>query len=182
MLRQLLSRTLLLLAIVSLAGEAWSQTAAGSNGRLGAWMNRPADNSNGAQNTALLPAAQPNGGGQPAAQTNGVGIVPAPVAQNDAGFAFRLGNNVGLRAVPPVTVPPGVGNINHPGIAPMPMTMQPSPTGMPPAFPNINSPGLAPSSEGPFGRWPGHPDGRRGHVHNAAPAFYGIPYYVPYVI
>jgi hypothetical protein len=83
----------------------------------------------------------------------------------DPGFAGRLGRTVG-----------GFGNINHPGI-------QPLPTGSGLPLPSINYPGGAP------GLYGGLPDGRRGRHRQGNGGFgggyggpviyYGVPYYVP---
>ena len=84
----------------------------------------------------------------------------------DPSFAGRLGRTVG-----------GFGNINSPGMQPLPTT-----PGFP--VPNINSPGSAP---GLFGGLPeGRHGGRRhgghsnfGGVYGGGVIYYGVPYYVP---
>ncbi|MBI4442564.1 MAG: hypothetical protein HY649_04230 [Acidobacteria bacterium] len=86
----------------------------------------------------------------------------------DPGFAVRLGNTVGLRAFPPVTMPPGVGNINRPGLPP-------SPPGHLPPSPNINFPGGVPGL--PLNR--PHGKGFQGHGQTI---IYTVPYYVPYTV
>jgi hypothetical protein len=85
----------------------------------------------------------------------------------DPGFAGRLGRTVG-----------GYGNINHPGIQPLPTT-----SGFP--TPNINHPGGSP--DGSPGLYGGLPDGRQGRRHRQGYSgayggpviYYGVPYYVP---
>jgi len=92
-------------------------------------------------------------------------------AVTDPSFAGRLGRTVGGF---PSSTAPGFGNINHPGI-------QPLPTGSGFPTPNINHPGGAP---GLFG---GLPDGRRGRrqpggfggVPGSSVIYYGVPYFVP---
>ncbi|MBI3895545.1 MAG: hypothetical protein HY313_06410 [Acidobacteria bacterium] len=118
----------------------------------------------------------------------GVGVsAGAPAAVTDPGFASRLGYNVGLRAVPPVAMPPGVGNINHPGMQPMPMTSQPLPTGSAPPIPNINFPGGAPGmretpsnhSGDSFDRGRDHrfpQDHLRKHFRGSSTIVVGVPY------
>ena len=93
----------------------------------------------------------------------------------DPSFAGRVGRTVGGH---PPSAATGFGNINHPGIQPLP-TRSGFPT------PNINSPGGTP------GLYGGLPDGRRGRrgrhqqgyssfggVYNG-PVIYAVPYYVP---
>lgn len=140
------------------------------------------------------PERQPNRGNRPSAgaavQTGRAAVKPP--GRNDAAFATRLGENVGLRAVPsagfaPGVLPPGAGNINHPGMQPMP-SAQPLPTGLPRGTPHINFPGGTPEMNAPFsgGRF-GHP-GHPGRHHSGKPGLgparvvVGIPYYVPYVV
>ncbi len=117
----------------------------------------------------------------------GIGVQPFPghlPPGNNPGFPFALGANVGLRAIPPVTMPPGVPNINLPGI-------QPLPTGALPPVPNINSPGGIPAlalpgsgmpSPGWGPRFPrGHfPRPSGGTIIYSVPV--GVPVYLPYVI
>jgi len=133
-----------------------------------------------------IPGMQPSVAPQP-------GI---PMALGNSGFPAALGSNVGLRAFPPVTAPPGVGNINHPGssagMQPLPTRVGAFPAG-PAGYPNINSPGGTPGMNNPSmpPRWGDSWDGRwqgRGHdsfgQRRAAPnvVFYGVPYYVPYIV
>lgn len=93
---------------------------------------------------------------------------PPPAAAINPGFPTAFGNTVGQPAFPPVVFPPGVGNINQPGLPP----------GAPPAIPNINNPG-APFFGGRFnvfGGVPGNPfpfRGRRGFPG----AYFGFPFY-----
>lgn len=106
---------------------------------------------------------------------------PAPRA--DPGFAFRLGSTVGLQAIPPVTMPPGVGNINHPGhpgMQPLPMVTQPLPTGSPFPIPNINFPGGVPGTAQPPQPKPDRrvPGRFRRAVIGVGPIIY-VPYYIP---
>jgi len=97
-----------------------------------------------------------------------------------------------MHAFPPVTLPPGVGNINQPGIPP----------GVPPAIPNTNNPGVPPNGGGfrgpgfnghvrapvpgnpsSFGGWGPFP-GRRfgGPFVGVGPVIYGVPYfYFPFM-
>jgi len=112
-------------------------------------------------------AAPPSSPGSPAR----FGSVSAG-SVTDPSFAGRLGRTVG--GYPP-SAAPGFGNINHPGI-------QPLPTGSGFPAPNINYPGGAP------GLYGGLPEGRRGRhrqgysdfggVYNG-PVIYAVPYYVP---
>ncbi|MBI4458676.1 MAG: hypothetical protein HY648_01290 [Acidobacteria bacterium] len=115
----------------------------------------------------------------------------APNAVSDPGFPSRLGHNVGLRAVPPVTMPPGVGNINRPGMQPLSLTPQPLPTGSAPV-PNINFPGGSPGlngttpnpSGGSFDHGRGHPF-PKGHFRRpfvgSGTVIVGVPVY-PYTV
>lgn len=78
-----------------------------------------------------------------------------------------------------MALPPGVSNINHPGMQPTP-NIQPLPTGFP--VPNINYPGGMPGMNSPIpsdrrDHWPGHR--QRG---TSGVIYYGIPYYVPYLV
>ena len=93
------------------------------------------------QPSAQSPAANPQPGGahwrwkgikaqpQPAktkpfgAAINPNVVPPTPNPAFDPGFANRLGNTVGLQAFPPVTMLPGVGNINRPGFPPLPASL-----------------------------------------------------------
>ena len=94
-------------------------------------------------------------------------------------FADRLGNNVGLRALPPVATHPGVGNINRPGVAP---------NGSPSHIPNINRPGggrthrkftgPAYHHKSPYRSRIGGYTRRRGYGSSIV-FYYGIPYAVP---
>lgn len=112
--------------------------------------------------------AAPSSSGSPAQ----FGSAPAG-SVTDPGFAGRLGRTVGGY---PSSAAPGYGNINHPGI-------QPLPTGSGFPMPSINSPGDAP------GLYGGLPDGRRGRhrqgysgygdVYGGQVIYYGVPYYVP---
>jgi len=108
------------------------------------------------------------------------GISPAPVGTiTDTGFASRLGTTVSSQGYPTVALPPGVSNINHPGMQPTP-SIQPLPTGFP--VPNINYPGGMPGMNSPIpsdrrDHRPGH--GERG---TSGVIYYGIPYYVPYLV
>ncbi|MBI4459906.1 MAG: hypothetical protein HY648_07590 [Acidobacteria bacterium] len=120
--------------------------------------------------------------GNPGAST----AAPAPIT--DPGFASRLGQNVGLRAVPPVTAAPGLGNINHPGLQPLPMTAQP--LGSAPPIPNINFPGGHPSvrqtqpnpGNGSWSQRQGrHFSGRHSRGKFAGAVIVGVPVY-PYAI
>ena len=134
------------------------------------------------------------GGGPASPSRAGSAAVPSPAMQSipgvpgsitDAGFAARLGNTVGTQAG---TMPPGVGNINHPGVQPMP-AIQPLIPG-PPGHPNINFPGGTPAMNRPSPYPPG--DVHRGDGRSHAPdhfgrgnpvvIYYGVPYYVPYAV
>ncbi|MBI1956216.1 MAG: hypothetical protein HYS38_07455 [Acidobacteria bacterium] len=128
------------------------------------------------------------------ATRGGMGVsTGAPNAVTDPGFPSRLGHTVGLRAVPPVTMPPRIGNINHPGMQPLPMTPQPLPTGSPFPIPNINFPGgvpgrsgtMAPNpSDGSFDHGRGHrfPKGHfRGLFVGSGTVIVGVPIY-PYTV
>ncbi len=113
-------------------------------------------------------------------------------------FASRLGNNVRLRAVPPVTMHPsvghpgfghsGVGNINRPGVAP---------NGSPSHIPNINRPSGGRTRRGftasdlhnqnsysnSYRGSQHHRRGgysRRGSNGSSIVFYYGIPYALPY--
>jgi hypothetical protein len=94
-------------------------------------------------------------------------------------FPTALGNNVGLHAFPPVATPPGIGNINQPGLPP----------GAPTFYPNINNPAgpLIGVPASPVFRTPGSPSHQGGEHRRhgfggpvAVPYYYGIPYYVYY--
>ena len=129
------------------------------------------------------------------ATRGGIGVSTSGTnSVTDPGFASRLGRNVGLQAVPPVTMSPGVGNINHPGMQPLPMTPQPLPTGSPFPIPNINFPGgtpgrsrtIAPNpSDGSFdhGRrdHPFHRGYFRGPFVGSGTVIVGVPIY-PYTV
>lgn len=169
------------------AQRAVSQEAAGNAGRNMGWMSR-GTGSQGEMNGRASGSAPPAGY---AVTQTGIAILSSPVPVASApGFAFRLGHNVGLRAVPPVALPPGVGNINHPGIQPLPLTLQPLPTGFPAPHPNINFPGGAPAMNHPHadpawdGRRPGHHQGpfRKPPIGPTVVIYYGVPYAVPYVV
>ena len=125
------------------------------------------------------------------AQSAGFGVArtpaPAPVGGvTDPSFAGRLGATVGLHALPPVAMPPGIGNINHPGMQPLPAGPQPLPTGLPFPIPNINFPGGTPgmqdsSHNGPGGHWRGPFRGRSGigAAYSGPIIYYSVPYYIP---
>ena len=94
-------------------------------------------------------------------------------------FADRLGNNVGLRALPPVATHPGVGNINRPGVAP---------NGSPSHIPNINRPGGGRTHRGFTGPAYHHKSPYRSRIGGYSRQrgygsiivfYYGIPYAVP---
>jgi hypothetical protein len=71
-------------------------------------------------------------------------------------------------------LPPGFGNINNPGVQPLPMHPQPLHTGSPFPTPNINAPGGVPGLHGK------HPHDREQFFRGAP--FVGtiiVPYYVP---
>lgn len=137
-------------------------------------------NTTTASGTPAAAPAQPMGFGSPRmpASTQ-TGVI------TDSSFAGRLGATVGLQALPPISMPPGIGNINHPGMQPM-AGPQPLPTGLPFPTPNINFPGGTPEMQGPpnGGPW----DHWRGR-HGGAPGFgapyggpiiyYSVPYYIP---
>ena len=95
----------------------------------------------------------------------------------DTGFAGRLGRTVGTKGWPSVALPPGVSNINHPGLQPMP-SMQPLPTG----HSSINSPGIPPAG----GHVPTHdPQKNRRHGfggRSKGVTYYSVPLYVPYYV
>ena len=124
-----------------------------------------------------LPGARPTTVSNP-----GTSSAPRPVGTiTDPGFAARLGNTVGSQGYPTVGLPPGVSNINHPGLQPLP-SMQPLPTGLGFPLPSINYPGGTPSMHTP----PGDPrKGRRigfSGRGTSGVVYYGIPYYVPYYV
>ncbi len=110
-----------------------------------------------------------------------------PGVITDPSFPARLGAAVGMPTTP--AMPPGVGNINHPGtigtpstpgMQPLPTATQPLPIGIP-GYPNINFPGGMPGSV------PSNPpknDGRdgRGRFPTPGVVYYGVPYYVPYYV
>jgi hypothetical protein len=140
-----------------------------------------------------------SGGSSSPAQTHGGRAAPAarPAApargtSHDASFPTRLGNNVGLRTFPAVSVPVGVGNINHPGVAPATSAAMPSQIGAGSSYPNINFPGGTPtvnSTPAAPPRWDTTWDGRNpGHRRRADARppqkviYYGVPYYVPYIV
>lgn len=127
----------------------------------------------------------------------GLGMQPSPALQpgipsalGSTGFATRLGTNVGIRSVPPVTTAPGFGNINHPGMQPLPTTVGPFPT-TPAGHPNINFPGGTPDMHNPRRAFPdGHFRGRghgsfdkfHGKFRSPAVVFIGVPFHVPFVV
>src|SRR3972149_905432 len=49
------------------------------------------------------------------------GVPMAPGVVTAPGFAGRLGGTVGWSAIPPAAMPPGIGNINHPAMQPLPI-------------------------------------------------------------
>ena len=109
----------------------------------------------------------------------------APGAITDTGFASRLGATVGM---PSGALPPGVGNINNPGMQPMPGIQPLIPN--PPGHRNINFPGGTPdlyrrvpqpSHGGPWkdGWLDGTPHKRGGRP---VVIYYGVPYYIPYFV
>ena len=149
-------------------------------------------------------SAPPGWGRAPAFQNPGVGFsvqsgsggmffgfsgIQAPVGTvTDPGFAVRLGNTVGLSVFPPGTMPPGVGNINHPGMhpgmQPLPIAPQPLPTALPFPVPNINYPGGIPGIQGPSQHGSGGHFYGRGQNPSVGfgPIIYGVPYGVPYYV
>ena len=183
--------------------QGWSQGnprfAGGAAARTGAGSHATRSSDNGVQRGvhghSRGPTLQPFPGrtsvsaGRAGSHFQGIpGVARSEVRTTqpglDPGFAFRLGNNVGLHAIPPVAFPPGVGNINQPGL-------QPLPTGQLSPVPNINFPGGVPTIQ----RHPPafHPHGPL-HVpgwkfrgrHFKGQGFGGgtviVPYYVPYVV
>lgn len=172
--------------LLSVPEGAISQSAATFSGRPARQMMGGTSSASGQRGGAAASGARP--GMHPTASPQ-----PATSAPTDAGFPHRLGTTVGLQAVPPVTAPFGVGNINHPGMQPLPTNV--GAISAPPAgYPNINFPGGAPGMNNPPSmppRWGGTWDGRfHGRDHrsfdkpHAGPGvvFYGVPYYVPYVV
>ena len=118
----------------------------------------------------------------PSGSNPGPSNAPKPVGTiTDTGFAGRLGHTVGSQGFPTVALPPGVSNINHPGLQPMP-SMQPLPTGLGQPLPSINFPGGTPSMHTP------PRDPREGKRHGfsgrgtSGIIYYGVPYYVPYYV
>jgi hypothetical protein len=107
-------------------------------------------------------------------------------ATGNTSFASRLGSTVGSQAPPAVGLPPGVGNINNPGVAP---SIQPSP-GIQPlpttlfGIPNINFPGGVPAPSHPPADHHGNDHRNFGPNRHGSPTilFYGVPYYVPYLV
>ncbi|OFW23710.1 MAG: hypothetical protein A3H27_08505 [Acidobacteria bacterium RIFCSPLOWO2_02_FULL_59_13] len=160
-------------------------------------IRQPGHHSARPQPSAQSPAANPQPGGahwrwkgikaqpQPAkTKPFGAGYDPRVVPQtaNPAfgpGFAVRLGNTVGLQAFPPVTMLPGVGNINRPGFPPLP-------AGQLPPSPNINFPGGVPGLPVQPPVPLNHP--QRGRFHgkdfqgHGQTIIYTVPYYVPYTV
>ncbi len=63
-------------------------------------------------------------------------------------FPSNLGNTVGLQSMPLLSMPPGVGNINQPGIQPLAINPQPFPLGGTPGHRSINYPGGSPYVNG----------------------------------
>ena len=114
---------------------------------------------------------------QPAGYGFGRTFGSAPGIVTDPGFAERLGKTVGMSGQPGAAFPPGFGNINNPGVQPLPMNPQPLQTGSPFPLPNINHPGGVP------GLYGNHPYGQRGRFYEG---FGGSPYlgtiYVPYYV
>ena len=125
------------------------------------------------------------------AQSAGFGAArtpaPAPVGGvTGPSFAGRLGATVGMRALPPIAMPPGIGNINYPGMQPLPAGPQPLPTGSPFPTPNINFPGGTPGMQGPphvgsGGLWRGGYRGRpgMGASYSGPIIYHSVPYYIP---
>jgi hypothetical protein len=90
---------------------------------------------------------------------------PPPAGAINPSFPSRLGGTVGLHPFPP-----GVGNINQPGLPP----------GSPPAIGNINNPGVPRRPPFPLNPPRGqHPfPGRFGYpFFGFGPIFYGIPFF-----
>ena len=96
---------------------------------------------------------------------------PPPAAAINPGFPTAFGNTVGQPAFPPVALPPGVGNINQPGLPP----------GAPTTIPNINNPGVPPVDGrfrgfNGFGGVPGNPFPFR-RRHGFPGGFFGSPFF-----
>ena len=116
---------------------------------------------------------------QPAGQDVGRMFGSAPVGTvTDPSFAGRLGKTVGMGGQPGAALPPGFGNINNPGVQPLPLHPQPLHTGSPFPIPNINYPGGVP---GLHGNYPHGKGGRFRRGFGGSP-YVGtiiVPYYVP---
>ena len=86
---------------------------------------------------------------------------PPPAAAINPGFPSALGNNVGVYPLSPGTLPPGVGNINQPGLS-----------HRRPPFP-VNPPHGRPPFPGGFFNYP---------FLGFGPIFYGLPFtYFPFM-
>ena len=177
-----------LAAIVLLGTQTGFAQRAGWHGGMGQAAGASPQSSAGAP--AMF------GSGRSAASINSPGTGPAGgtgPSLGDPGFPSHLGATVG--SYPGVALPPGVSNINHPGLQPLSTTVQPLPTGttggmggatMPPRWGSTwdgrgngrgdgRRGGLAPGSVPDAKRGPG----KRSH---ARVVYYNMPYYVPYTI
>lgn len=184
-------RRLLWSTAVGVGILAWSVPAAAQQGHSAArWINPGGGNPHGGRmqggthsghgaQAAPSPGSQAGSHAQPAGHGSGRMFGSAPVGSvTDPGFAGRLGKTVGMNGQPDAALPPGFGNINHPGVQPLPLTPQPLQTGSPFPIPNINFPGGAPGLHG------NHPHGKGGQFHHGSRGgqFLGtiiVPYYVP---
>src|SRR3989338_4486149 len=102
--------SLLTLAFLAWQGPGWSQGphAGGGPGRFGGHGGsgrQPGGSMQGPGPGASIPGPAAQGGGFPATKSRAGGpmiVPPGMVAPGaNAGFAFRLGSNVGLHALPP---------------------------------------------------------------------------------
>ena len=165
------------LAQQDLPAARWVNPGAGNNahngGSRGGHSGGRAGGHAGGQWVGAVPS-----GRTPAAPSSSSGNQPrfgsAPAGSvTDPSFAGRLGRTVG--GYPPSAVP-GYGNINHPGIQPLPTT-----SGFP--TPNMNYSGGAPGLYGglPEGRRGRHQQGYSGYGddYGGQVIYYGVPYYVP---
>ena len=187
--RRILSITVTIGGILAASGAAFAQQGLpaarwvhpGGGQSNGGWHGGGVGSSGGQANstasgTAAAAPAQPTGFGAPRTSVS----VPSG-AVTDPSFAGRLGATVGLQALPPIAMPPGIGNINHPGMQPLPAGPQPLPTGSPFPSPNINFPGGTPGMQGPSHVGPGghHHGPFRGPFTGFGPIIYTVPYYIP---